>query len=128
LIVKVILSTASLQDPFPVAVNVNVTVPAVTSAALGVYIGVRAFALLNVPVPEVVQVKPPLLLAVGALPEVERSRSSPSQIVSSEPASAVAAGVMVNTIASVASLHEPFPVAVIVNVTVPAVISFAPGV
>ena len=52
-IVNVLADVAAEHVPLPLAVNVNVTLPAVISAALGVYIAaVNEFALVNEPVPE----------------------------------------------------------------------------
>jgi hypothetical protein len=56
-IVNTRLSLTFEQVPFPMAIKVNVTDPAVRSAALGVYTGFRALGLLNVPVPLVVQAR-----------------------------------------------------------------------
>ena len=51
IIVRVILSTASPQGAFPVAVSVRTTEPAEISARLGEYIGSSMFGSLNEPVP-----------------------------------------------------------------------------
>ena len=63
--VSVFVPTALAQGAFPVAVKVNCTLPAVISAALGVYAGVRVVPFVKVPDPEVVQFTPVLLAAVA---------------------------------------------------------------
>ena len=51
-IVKVLVDVAFAHGALPIAVKVNVLVPAVMSAALGVYVAsVNEVALANVPVP-----------------------------------------------------------------------------
>ena len=50
----------SVATDDPVTVIVNVTVPALRSAALGVYVAVLVVPLVNVPVPEVVHAIVPL--------------------------------------------------------------------
>ena len=57
-IVKVFVEVAFPHGALPVAVNVSVTLPAVISAALGVYVGVNVVPLVNVPVPLVPQLTP----------------------------------------------------------------------
>ena len=60
LIVKTIEETAAVQGPAPsgsLVVRVRVTLPAVISAAEGVYVAPSRAGLSNVPVPEVVQVE-----------------------------------------------------------------------
>ena len=57
-IVKVFVEVAFAQGVFPVVVNVKVTLPAVISAALGVYVGANVVPLVNVPVPLVLQLTP----------------------------------------------------------------------
>ncbi len=47
------------------------------------------------------------------------------QVAIAVPATAVGAAVMVSVLVEVASAHNPFPAAVRVNVTLPAVISAA---
>ena len=64
-IVSVFEETALAHGAFPVAVNVSVTPPAVISAALGVYTGVKVVPFVKVPDPEVVQFTPVLLAAVA---------------------------------------------------------------
>ena len=57
LIVRVLVEVAFPQGALPTAVRVSVTLPAVISAALGVYVQVVSeFALVKVPVPPDVQV------------------------------------------------------------------------
>ncbi len=58
MIVSVIVSVSSVQLPFASAVSVRVTVPAVLSAALGVYTGFKIVLLLKPPVPDVVHSSP----------------------------------------------------------------------
>jgi hypothetical protein len=64
----------------PVTVIVSVTLPAVISAALGVYVAVAVVPLVKVPVPDVVQAIVPLL----EIPEVVKV--DPEQILASAPA------------------------------------------
>ena len=58
-IVSTLVDVAFAHGEFPNAVSVNVTVPAVISAALGVYDGVNVVPPVNVPVP----LEPQLTLA-----------------------------------------------------------------
>ena len=51
LIVSVMLLVICVQGFLGIDVNVNVTVPAVISAALGVYVGFKVVVLLKLPVP-----------------------------------------------------------------------------
>jgi hypothetical protein len=52
LIVSFLVEIAGPQPGLPLAANVNVTLPAAISAALGLYVAVvKEFALVNVPVP-----------------------------------------------------------------------------
>ena len=55
--VRVIGLEAFAQGAFPFAVKVSVTEPASLSAALGVYAGVKVVPPVNVPVPEVAQLR-----------------------------------------------------------------------
>ena len=57
-IVKVFVEVALPQGALPAAVNVNITLPAVISAALGVYVGVNVVPFVNVPLPLVLQLTP----------------------------------------------------------------------
>jgi hypothetical protein len=72
----------------PVTVIVSVTLPAVISAALGVYVAVAVVPLVKVPVPDVVQATVPLL----EIPEVVKV--DPAQILASAPA--FAAGMLLS--------------------------------
>ena len=56
-IVKVMGLEALPQGALPTAVKVRVTEPASLSAALGVYAGVKVVPPVNVPVPEVAQLR-----------------------------------------------------------------------
>jgi hypothetical protein len=107
--VTTIASLTARQGPAgSLVVNVSVTIPAVLSAALGVYVVFRAVALAKAPVPDVVQVDdvaPPPLVPVSETVAVFE------QIGWSTFALTVATGLMVN-----------------ISVTVPAVISAALGV
>ena len=126
LIVKTISSFRAPHGPLgSFVVNVNVTEPAAISAADGVYTAFIADALLNVPVPLVVQVAdaaPPPIIPLNVRVLVE-------QIVSSIPALTVTAGFMVNNKASFTAAQGPDGSFVVnVNVTEPAEISAALGV
>ena len=79
-IVNVLVEVTFPQGEFPVAVNVSVTVPAVISALLGVYVAsVKEVAFVKVPVPLEVHVTEVLLVAEApsviftapAVPQVE---------------------------------------------------------
>ena len=108
LIVKIITSLTAGQVPAGSSVvMVNVMVPAVMSAADGVYIGVSDEVLLKVPVPEVNQVE-----EVALPPRVPESVCVvPEQMVASFPALTVAEGLMVITIASFTAVMLMFTVA-----------------
>ena len=81
--------------------------------------------LLNVPVPDVVQV----LLAALPPRVPDKVWVLPEHIVASIPALTVAVGFIVSTIASLTAEQGPTGLSVvIVNVTVPAVMSAAEGV
>ena len=106
-------------------VIVNVTVPAAISAADGVYTGVVILGLLNVPVPEVVQVTnvvlPPIVPA--------NVKVLPAHIEFAGPALTVAAGFIVKVIDEATATHGPAgSFDVIVKTTEPATISAADGV
>ena len=106
-------------------VNVIVTEPAVISADEGVYTAVSDVALSKVPVPDVVHVDE------TALPPIvpDNEFVFPEHMTTSAPAFAVAARLMFNTMASLAAGQGPAgSFDVIVNVTLPAVISAAEGV
>ena len=83
-------------------------------------------AFVNVPVPLDVQVTPALLVALE--PAVIFTAPELEQVATAVPATAVGAAVMVNVLVDVAAAQVPFPVAVRVNVTLPAAISAALGV
>ena len=121
------VSTAALQGPVgSFVVKVKVTIPAVISAADGVYTAFAKLASSNVPVPEVVHVK------LAALPEIVPPKVYVVvvlQIAASAPAFAIALGFIVNTIESFTAPQGPVGSSVVnVNVTVPAAISAAEGV
>ena len=80
-------------------------------------------AFVNVPVPLDVQVTPALLVALE--PAVIFTAPELEQVATAVPATAVGAAVMVNVLVDVAAAQVPFPVAVRVNVTLPAAISAA---
>ena len=125
--VSVLVDTALAQVPFPLAVKVIVTLPAAISAALGVYVAVvNELAFANVPVPPDVQVMPLLLVALD--PAVIFTAPALEQVVTTVPATAVGAGVIVSVLVDTAFAQVPFPVAVKVIVTLPAAISAALGV
>jgi hypothetical protein len=106
-------------------VRVSVILPAVLSAAEGTYEAVSVFAFgEKLPVPLLLQLPPVATVTVpfkGAFGEVE-------QIVWSEPAFTVGAGVTVMIIWSCTALHVPLPVVTRVSVTVVAAISAAEAV
>ena len=106
-------------------VKVNVTLPAVMSAALGVYV----VATPNTPPP----LKDPVPLLVhaaeGALLTLAPAivYTPVSHIAASTPAFTTAAGVMFKTKLTGTAAHKPLPPAVNVNVTVAAPLSAVPG-
>ena len=126
LIVKTIASMAAVQGPEGSSVViVKVTVPAVISAADGVYTGVKELVLLNMPLPEVVHVKEVALPP----PTPDSNWVLPEQIVKSIPALTVAEGGIVRIIASLTAVQTPTGSSVvIVKVTTPAVMSAADAV
>ncbi len=87
---------------------------------------VKDVAFANVPVPLEVQVTPALLLALE--PVVMFTAPLFEQVETAVPAEAVGAVVIVNVLVEVAFAQVPFPVAVNVSVTLPAVMSAALGV
>ena len=125
--VSVFVEVALLHVPFPVAVRVSVILPAVISAALGVYVQrVSELGFAKVPVPLDVQVTPVLFIepdpaVIFTAPELE-------QVVIAVPATAVGAAVIVSAFADVVLVQPAFATAVNVSVTPPAVISAALGV
>jgi len=115
-IVITFVDTALLQDPFPDAVNVSVTIPAAISAAPGVYSAkVRESGLFKVPSPLVVQAIPSVFVAVE--PEVMLIVPVFEQVDIAEPALAVGRASTFTIYVAVASVHGAFET-VIVNVTV----------
>jgi hypothetical protein len=107
------------------AVQVNVTLPAVLSPVLGVYVVLADVALANVPVPLVlhmpdVEFVEPAAIATGPLP---------AHVKYGPPAPAVGATWIVSVAIDTAGLaHGAVGFAVHVNVRVPAVMSPALGV
>ena len=125
--VSVFVEVAFAHGAFPVAVSVSVTLPAVMSAALGVYVAVvRDVALARVPLPLEVHVTPVLFVALA--PVVIFTAPELEQVITAVPATAVGAVTIVRVFVEVTSLHGELPVAVKVSVTLPAVISDALGV
>jgi hypothetical protein len=126
LMVSTIVENVDPQGPpGSSVVIVNVTEPAVISAAEGVYTVVGSVFNKNPPVPEVVQrievAPPPKVPSVACV--------EPEQMVAAAPAEAVAAGSIVSSIASDTEPQGPAGSSVVmVNVTDPAVISAADGV
>ncbi len=82
--------------------------------------------MLNIPVPLDVHVTPALLVALD--PAVIFTGPASEQIDIAEPAMAVAAADIVSVLVDVAAAQVPFPLAVKVNVTLPAALSAALGV
>jgi hypothetical protein len=126
--VRVLLDVAfAAQGELGVAVNNNVMLPALISAALGVYVAVvNEFALANDPVPfGVDHVMPELFVEVE--PAVILTAPEPEQVLTAVPATAVGAPVMVIVLDDVALAQPAFPVAVNTIVRLPAVISAALG-
>ena len=87
---------------------------------------VREVAFANIPVPLELQFTPALLLAL--LPAVMFTAPLVEQVLTAEPATAVAAALIVKVLVEVAFEQPVFPVAVKVKVTLPAVMSAALGV
>jgi hypothetical protein len=126
-IVNVFVDVAAVHEPALFAVSFIVTLPALISAALGLYVAaVNDVALVNVPVPVddhaiddwFVAEEPPVIFTAPELEHVARSA----------PAAAVGGLVKVNVFVEVAGEHVPVPLAVNVNETLPADISAALGV
>jgi hypothetical protein len=124
-IVRILLSEVeAVQGETAEAVKVNVTVPALISAAPGVYTGVSELVELKVPVPEVVHKTLDWFVAVPVKVCV-----LPWQIVASFPALAVGVFLIIRILVSdVEAVQGETAEAVKVNVTVPALISAVPGV
>jgi hypothetical protein len=93
-----------------------VTLPALMSAAPGVYIVVSALGSSKAPSPLELHDKLLKSAALGSEADVLWSKSSPWQMASSLPASAVGPGVSVH-------FQKPLPLAVRVSVTLPALMS-----
>ena len=124
-IVNTFVDVALAHGELPTAVSVNVTLPAVISAALGVYVGVNVVPLVNVPVPLVPQLTLAWLVALAPVMLTE------AELVHMDwlpPATAVAALDIVNVLVDEALAQGETAVAVNVNVTIPAVISAGLGV
>ena len=109
----------------PVAVRVRVTLPAVISAALGVYVGVKVVPPVKVPLPLVVQFT---LTELGELAPVIATPPPVEQVDWFPPAFGAGAATMVKVLVEVTLPQGEFPVPVKVRVTEPAVISPALGV
>ena len=92
--VKVSWSWTATQLPFGLAVSVSIIAP--VSPAPGVYMGCRAVALSNTPVPELVHARLLKLLAAGGVVIPHRSMAASSQFSSLLPASTTGLGVTVN--------------------------------
>src|ERR1043166_2967559 len=111
LIVRIMMSDAAGQAPAGSSlVMVSVTVPAVMSAAEGVYVVPP-----NVPLPLVLQLK------VLAVPPTDPSvvYVSPAQIAASDPAAAVAGASITIVAVAVIAGHPPDAAIVFVTVYVP---------
>ena len=107
------------------AVKVSVTLPAIISAPLGVYVGVNVAAPVNVPVPLLVQFTAvefvelaPVMLTAPAL----------EQVVWFPPALGTGAATIAKVLVDVTVPQGELPTTVKVRVTVPAEISPALGV
>ena len=125
--VNALVEVALAQVPFPVDVKVNVMLPAEISAALGVKVAVvKEVALAKAPVPFDVQVVPALFVAVE--PAVILTAPVLEQVDTAVPATEVGATLIVKVLEEVALAQVPTPVAVKVNVLLPAAISAALGV
>jgi uncharacterized protein with FMN-binding domain len=126
LIIRVIESATAEQIPAgSFVVAINITLPAVTSVAEGVYVALLNAESSNVPLPVLVHVNdvaPPLTVPanVYVLPE---------QMMVSDPAATVAAGLIVNIIVSLTAEQGPEgSFDVMIKVTDPAEMSLAEGV
>ena len=125
MIVSVLVEVPAAQPPLPAAVIVIVTLPASVSAGLGVYVAVvNEFAFENVPVPFEVQVIPDVFVALE--PVVIFTAPVFEQVLIAVE-TAVAAELIVSNLVEVTVAQPPFPVAVNVKVTLPAVVSAALG-
>ena len=84
-IVKILVDVTVAQPVFPVAVNVRITLPAVVSAALGLYLAVvRDPAPVKLPVPLLVHKIPELLVALE--PAVIFTDPDVEQVLTAVPA------------------------------------------
>ena len=124
-IVNTLVEVTVVHGAVAPADKVSVTLPAVISAPLGVYVGVKVVAPVNVPVPLLVQFT---LVAFGALAPVILTAPALEQVVWFPPASGVGAAVIVKVFVEVTVEQGALPVTVKVSVTIPAVISPALGV
>jgi hypothetical protein len=121
-----VLVEISLGQPEFEAVRVRVTLPAVKSLALGVYVQVvNELALAKVPVPLEVQVI--LVWLVALEPVVILIAPIEEQTLKSAPATAVIGLLMVNVFVEVEFGQGAFPFVVNVKMTLPTVISSALG-
>ena len=102
--VIVLVEIAFAHPALPVAVNVKILLPAVISAALGVYVQVvKEVAFAKVPVPFDVQVTPTLLLALE--PAVILTAPLLEQVAMAVPATAVAAAFTVIVTLDAEAVH-----------------------
>ena len=121
------MDDAPAQVPFPAAVSVIVTLPAMVSAGLGVYVAVvNELAFAKVPVPLELQVIPDVLAALE--PVVIFTAPVFEQVLIAVETAVAGPGLIVNIFEEVAMEQVPFPFAVNVNVTLPAALSATLGV
>ena len=115
------MSLTKLHAPLFIEVNIKFTKPAVVSAVLGVYVGLRtALFGVNVPVPELVHVP----LPVEEYPfNTTTGLFLHTEILS--PAFTSGAGVKLISIVLVEAIQFPLPVVLSVITTLPAVVSAA---
>src|ERR1035441_5489826 len=111
-------------ESWPVVLSVRVTVPALVSAADGLYVAFSVVAFgAKLPVPEDDQV--PLVAPPPTVPP-RAAVALPAQMVWLTPALAVGDGLMVTTTGAVTGPQgESWPVVLTVRVPVPAVVSAA---
>ena len=118
------VSVTALQFALLPEVRISVTLPAVVSAVLGIYVAFKVLAFgVNVPLPLVLHVPEPVLdvpfkVTLGLV----------LQTFTFAPAFTFGAGVIVMITVSVTALHNPFPVVVRTSVTLCAVVSAALGI
>ena len=116
-IVNVLVETAFPQGEFPVAVKVNVLLPAVISTALGVYVQVVSeFAFVKVPDPFVVQVTAEEFVELE--PAVIFTAPEFEQVITVVPAIAAAVALTL-IVRSEIEEHPPTALVVKRNVTLP---------